>query len=81
MSERVETAVARFQKWCLQRFHWIALSGVALCSADLVFSTHLPPVLVWMDWICILSGSLLAIMWPSHLRKIAEREQKRTINK
>lgn len=79
MSERVEKAVARFQKWGQQRFQWIALSGVAIQVADLALSSNHEPISYWLSWFIIITGILVVIQWPSHLRKIekaqAEREQ------
>jgi len=79
MSERVENAVAHLQKWGQQRFQWIALSGVAIQVADLVFSSNHEPISYWLSWFIIITGIIVVIQWPSHLRKIekaqAEREQ------
>jgi hypothetical protein len=79
MSERVEKAVARFQKWGQQNLRWIALSMVAIQIPNLALSSNHEPVSYWLSWFIIVSGLIVVIQWPSHLRKIekaqAEREQ------
>ena len=67
MSERIEQAVSRLQKWSIKNYHWIALS-----------SKH-EPVYYWLSWFLIVTGIIILIQWPYYRRKIekaqSEKEQ------
>ena len=79
MSERIEQAVSRLQKWSIKNYHWIVLVVVTINIADLALSSKHEPVSYWLSWFLIVTGIIILIQWPNYRRKIekaqSEKEQ------
>jgi hypothetical protein len=82
MSERIEKAVSRFQRWGQPRLHWIILAAVACNIPDVLHGPdHQEPIRYWLSWFIIVTGVLSVITLHIQKRKLSSTQTKHVPNK
>jgi hypothetical protein len=82
MSERIEKAVNRFQKWGQSRFHWIILAAVALNIPDVLQGAdHEDAVRYRLAWFIIVTGVVSVISLHLQKRKLTSTQTKHAPDK